>query len=97
MVAYLVEVRKIEKKFLGVELQHVPRSTNKEAYDIAKRASRRLPQDPGVFEDRLFRLSTAPPIPEPVLPQEELPTAPAMGAPACGPASGARVLLVLEP
>ena len=31
------------KRFMGVELQHVPRGTNKEADDIAKRTSRRLP------------------------------------------------------
>jgi ribonuclease HI len=43
MEAYLEEVRKIEKQLLGLELQHVPRGTNKEADDIAKRASRRLP------------------------------------------------------
>ena len=43
MEAYLEEVHKMEKRFMGVELQHVPRGTNKEAYDIAKRASRRLP------------------------------------------------------
>ena len=39
MEAYLEEVRKIEKLLLGLELQHVPRGTNKEADDIAKRAS----------------------------------------------------------
>ena len=27
--AYLVEVRKMEKQFLGLELEHVPRGTNK--------------------------------------------------------------------
>ena len=37
MNAYLAEVRKMEKEFLGLELQHVPRGTNKEADDIAKR------------------------------------------------------------
>ena len=37
MEAYLAEVRKIEKQFLGLELQHVPRGTNKEADDITKR------------------------------------------------------------
>ena len=36
MEAYLEEVRKMEKQFLGLELQHVPRGTNKEADDIAK-------------------------------------------------------------
>ena len=43
MEAYLAEVRKMEKQFLGLELQHVPRGTNKEADDIAKRVSRRQP------------------------------------------------------
>ncbi|XP_073353686.1 uncharacterized protein [Aegilops tauschii subsp. strangulata] len=42
------------------ECQHVPRGTNKEAHDIAKRASRREPQRPGVFEERLHKPSTAP-------------------------------------
>ena len=54
MEAYLAEVRKMEKQFWGLELRHVPRDTNQEADDIAKRASRRLPQEPGVFEERLF-------------------------------------------
>ena len=58
MEAYLAEVRKMEKQFLGLELQHVPRGTNKEADDIARRASKRQPQEPGVFEERLFKPST---------------------------------------
>ena len=41
MEGYLAEVRKMEKQFLGLELQHVPRGTNKEADNIAKRASQR--------------------------------------------------------
>ena len=41
MEAYLAEVRKMEKQFQGLELQHVPRGTNKEADDIARRASKR--------------------------------------------------------
>ncbi|XP_073353817.1 uncharacterized protein [Aegilops tauschii subsp. strangulata] len=97
MEAYLEGVRKMEKRFLGLELQHVPRGTNKEADDIAKRASRRLPQELGVFEERLFKPSTAPPIAAPAPPQEDLPRAPATGAPACGPTSGIRPLLALEP
>ena len=36
MEAYLME-----KQFLGLELQHVPRGTNKEADEIARRASKR--------------------------------------------------------
>ena len=59
MEAYLAEVRKMEKQFWGVELQHVPHGTNQEADDIAKRASRRL-QEPGVFEERLFKPSALP-------------------------------------
>ena len=41
MEAYLEEVRKMLKRFMGVELQHMPRGTNKEAGDIANRASKR--------------------------------------------------------
>ncbi|XP_073363247.1 uncharacterized protein [Aegilops tauschii subsp. strangulata] len=51
MEVYFAEVRKMEKQFLGLELQHVPRDTNKEADEIAKRASRRQPQEPGVFKE----------------------------------------------
>ena len=35
MEAYLAEVRRMEKQFWGLELQHVPRGTNQEADDIA--------------------------------------------------------------
>ena len=41
MEAYLAEVHKMEKQFLGLELQHVPRGTNTEADVIARRASKR--------------------------------------------------------
>ncbi|XP_073357993.1 uncharacterized protein [Aegilops tauschii subsp. strangulata] len=54
MEGYLEEVHKIKKRFLGLELQHVLRDTNKEVDDIAKRVSRHEPQEPGVFEERLF-------------------------------------------
>ena len=97
MEAYLAEVRKMEKQFWGLELQHVPRGTNQEADDIAKRASRRLPQEPSVFEERLFKPSATPVLSSTAQPREELPQPPASGAPACGPALGARLLLALEP
>ena len=97
MEAYLAEVRKMEKQFLGLELQHVPRGTNKEAGDIAKRASKRQPQEPGIFEERLFKPSATPPLSSTAQPREELPQPPATGAPPCGPTSGARLLLALEP
>ena len=60
MEAYLGKLPKIDKELSGLELQHVPRGTNQEADDIAKRASRRLPQEPGVFEERLFKPSALP-------------------------------------
>lgn len=97
MEAYLEEVHNIEKLFFGLELRHVLCDTNKEADDITKRASRRLPQESGIFEELLFKPSAVPPVAEPTLPREELPAAPTTGAPAYGPASGARPLLALEP
>lgn len=87
----------MEKQFSGLELQHVPQSTNKEADDIAKRASKRQPQEPGVFEERLFKPSAIPPPSSTAQPWEELPQPPAIGALACGPTSGAHLLLALEP
>lgn len=97
MEAYLAEVRKMEKQLSGLELQHVPRGTNKEADGIATRASKRQPQEPDVFEERPFKPSATPPLSSMTQPREELPHPPAMGAPACGPTSGARMLLALEP
>ena len=60
MEAYLAKVRRMEKQFWGLELQHVPRGTNQEAHDITRRASKWLPQEPRVFEERLFKPSAAP-------------------------------------
>ena len=73
MEAYLAEVRKMEKQFSGLELQHVPRGTNKEADDIAKRASKRQPQEPDIFEERLFKPSATPPLSSTTRPREDLP------------------------
>ena len=70
MAAYLEEVRKLEKRFLGMELAHIPRSKNQEADDIAKWATRREPQQLGVFEERLMKPSDSP-SPEEGAPQEE--------------------------
>ena len=95
MEAYLTEVRKMEKQFMGLEVRHVPRGTNKEADDIARRASKRQPQEPGVFEERLFKPSATPTFSSAAQPREELPQLPATGAPAYGPTSAARLLLAL--
>ena len=73
MEAYLAEVCRMEKQFWGLELQHVPRGTNQEADDITKRASRRLPQEPGVFKERLFKPSATPLLSRTTQPREELP------------------------
>ena len=51
MAAYLEEVRRLEKHFRGIELMHIPRKENQEADDIAKCASKRQAQLPGVFEE----------------------------------------------
>ena len=89
MEAYLVEVHKMEKQFSGLELQHVPRGTNKEADGITTRASKRQPQEPGVFEERLSKPSATPPLTSNTQPREEPPQPPVTGAPACGLTSGA--------
>ena len=88
MEAYLAEVRKMEKQFSGLELQHVPRGTNKEADGITTRASKRQPQEPGVFEERLSKPPAPPLLSKIAHPREELPQPPATGAPACGPTKG---------
>ncbi|KAM0887061.1 hypothetical protein ACQ4PT_029291 [Festuca glaucescens] len=95
MMAYLEEHRKMEKLFLGMELRHVPRGENQEADDIARRASHRLPQRPGVFEERLMKPSAAPLATSEEPLDEEPPPPPATGDPNCGPPSGDRIILAL--
>ncbi len=48
---YLAEVRKLEKRFDGIKVQHVYRKDNIEPDDLARRASRRGPLEPGTFLD----------------------------------------------
>jgi hypothetical protein len=93
MVVYLEELRKMEKRFQGLELKHIPRGENVEADEIAKRAYR-LAQPTGVFEERLFKPSTSPSTIGSDLPPA-LPPPPEQGALDCGPPSGDRVLLAL--
>jgi hypothetical protein len=94
MAAYLEEHRKMEKRFQGLELKHIPRGENVEADEIAKRASHRLAQPASVFEECLFKPTTSPSTSEPDLPPA-LPPPPEQGAPDCGPLMGDRVLLAL--
>jgi ribonuclease HI len=94
MVAYLEEHRKMEKRFQGLELKHIPRGENVEADKITKRASHRLAQSTGVFEERLFKPSASPSLTGSDLPPA-LPMPLEQGAPDCGPPSSDRVLLAL--
>jgi hypothetical protein len=65
MVAYLEEHRKMEMRFQGLELRHIPRGKNAEVDEIRKRASHLLAQQAGIFEERLFKPSASPPSPGP--------------------------------
>ena len=56
-----------------------------------------MPQEPSVFEERLFKPPAAPSLSSTAQPREEPPQPPASGAPACGPTSRACLLLALEP
>jgi hypothetical protein len=49
MIAYYQEVRKLEDKFQGIELHHVPRRDNAAADFLAKLAARRDPSPGRVF------------------------------------------------
>jgi ribonuclease HI len=60
MAAYLEEHQKMEKRFQGLELKHIPRGENVEADEITKRASHRLAQPAGILEERLFKPSASP-------------------------------------
>jgi ribonuclease HI len=55
LAAYLLHVRKLEKDFTALELQHVPRADNLAADDLSVRASTWAPVPEGVFERRLLR------------------------------------------
>jgi ribonuclease HI/transposase InsO family protein len=94
MAAYLEEHRKMEKRFQGLELKHIPWGENVEADEIAKGASHRLAQLAGVFEERLFKPFASPSTTGSDLPPALLPP-PEQGAPDCRPPLGDRVLLAL--
>jgi ribonuclease HI len=60
LAAYLLHVRKLEKDFMALELQHVPRADNSAADDLSMKASTRAPMPEGVFERRLLRPTAQP-------------------------------------
>jgi hypothetical protein len=94
MAAYLEEHRKMEKRFQGLELKHIARGEYVEADEIAKRASHRLAQPAGVFEECLFKPYASPSSTGSALPPA-LPPPPEQGAPDYEPPSGDRILLAL--
>ena len=53
MDAYCHEVRKLEGKFWGLELHHIPRKQNPDADDLAKMAAERKPASSGIFVNGL--------------------------------------------
>jgi hypothetical protein len=60
LAAYLLHVRKLEKDFIAVELQHVPRAKNSAADELSTRASTWAPVLEGVFERWLLRPTAQP-------------------------------------
>jgi ribonuclease HI len=61
MASYLEEHQKMEKRFQGLELKHIPRGENVEADEIAKHASHCLAQPARIFKEHLFKPSASPP------------------------------------
>jgi ribonuclease HI len=55
LATYFLHVRKLEKDFTALELQHVPRANNSVADELSTRASTWAPVPEGVFERRLLR------------------------------------------
>jgi hypothetical protein len=53
-------VRKLEKDFTALELQHVPRADNSAADDLSVRASTWAPVPEGIFERWLLRPTAQP-------------------------------------
>jgi ribonuclease HI len=60
LAAYLIHVRKLEKDFNVLELQHVPHEGNLAADALSASASTQAPMPEGVFQRRLLKPSTQP-------------------------------------
>jgi ribonuclease HI/transposase InsO family protein len=60
LAAYLIHVRKLEKDFDVLELQHVPREGNLAADALSARASTQVSVPEGVFQRRLLKPSAQP-------------------------------------
>jgi hypothetical protein len=78
MEAYCDEVRRLEDKFYGLELNHIDRRYNETADELAKTASGRTTVPPDVFSQDLHQPSVKiDDTPEPEAPsaQPEVPSA----------------------
>jgi hypothetical protein len=78
MEAYCDEVRRLEDKFHGLELNHVARRYNETADELAKIASRRTTVPPNVFSRDIYQPSIKlddAPEPEETSAQPEVPSA----------------------
>jgi ribonuclease HI len=78
MEAYCDEVRRLEDKFYGLELNHVARRYNETADELAKIASRRMMVPPNVFSRDIYQPSIKiddAPEPEETSTQPEVPSA----------------------
>jgi ribonuclease HI len=60
LAAYLLHVRKLEKYFTALELQHVPRADKSATDDLSVKASTWAPVPEGVFERWLLRPTAQP-------------------------------------
>jgi ribonuclease HI len=60
LVAYLIHVRKLEKDFDALELQHIPCEGNSAADALSMKASTQAPVPEGVFQRRLLKPSAQP-------------------------------------
>jgi ribonuclease HI len=60
LTAYLLHIRKLEKDFTTLELQHVPQADNSTADELSVRASTWAPVPEGVFERPLLRPTAQP-------------------------------------
>ena len=62
MAAYLAEVRRLERHFLGLEVKHVLRRDNQLADELARMSSSGTPSPVGIFEERLSQPSVSVPV-----------------------------------
>jgi hypothetical protein len=60
LIAYLLHVRKLEKDFIALEPQHVPRANNSAEDELSTRTSTGAPMPEGIFKRRLLRPTAQP-------------------------------------